>query len=149
MDILTREERSENMRRIRSKDTKPEVYFRQLLHAKGYRYSLGSKKVPGHPDLWMPKYNLAVFVHGCFWHRHEGCKYAYTPKSRIEFWSTKFEANMRRDETVRRQLEEAGIRQMIIWECTVKRMKRDDVLRAEILSAIEEFICSDRRLFET
>ncbi len=148
MDILTREERSENMRRIRSKDTKPEVFLRKLLHARGYRYSLGSKTVPGHPDLWMPKYNLAVFVNGCFWHRHEGCKYAYTPKSRVKFWTAKFEANTRRDEVVRRQLEEADIRQMVIWECTVKRMMKDDALCVEMLDAIDEFTHSDRRFFE-
>ena len=148
MDSLSKEKRSENMRRIRSKDTKPEVFLRKLLHARGYRYSLGSKKVPGHPDLWMPKYNLAVFINGCFWHRHEGCKYAYTPKSRTDFWNAKFEANTRRDETVRRQLEAEGIRQMIIWECTVKQMMRDDDFRAETVDAIERFIRSDSRLFE-
>lgn len=148
MDRLTREERSENMRRIRARDTKPEVYFRKLLFAKGYRYSLGSKKVPGHPDLWMPKHNLAVFVHGCFWHRHEGCGYASTPKSRVDFWDAKFAANVKRDETVRGQLEEAGVRQMVIWECTVKRMKKDDGFQAQILDTIDGFIHSKEWFLE-
>ena len=106
MDIVTPEQRSKNMAAIRSKDTKPEVYFRKLLFAKGYRYSLNSKTVPGHPDIYLRKYNTAVFVHGCFWHRHEGCKFAYMPKSRIEFWQNKFEANRKRDIVVRNELHE-------------------------------------------
>lgn len=79
MDIVTPEQRSKNMAAIRSKDTKPEVYFCKLLFAKGYRYSLNSKRVPGHPDIYLRKYNTAVFIHGCFWHRHKDCKYAYMP----------------------------------------------------------------------
>ena len=86
MDIKSPEERSKNMAAIHSKNTKPEVYFRKLLFAQGYRYSLNSKNIPGHPDIYLKKYNTAIFVHGCFWHRHEGCKYAYMPKSRAEFW---------------------------------------------------------------
>lgn len=86
MDIKSQEERSKNMEAIRSKNTKPEVYFRKLLFAKGYRYSLNSKNVPGHPDIYLRKYNTAIFIHGCFWHRHEGCRYSYMPKSRVEFW---------------------------------------------------------------
>ena len=114
-------DRSENMRRIRSKDTKPEMEVRRQLHGAGFRYSLNNKTVPGHPDLWLRKHNTAVFVHGCFWHRHEGCKYAYEPKSRQEFWTAKFEANKRRDETVKEQLREAGIRQFVVWECSLKK----------------------------
>ena len=146
MDRLTPEERSENMRRIRARDTKPEVYFRKLLFAKGYRYSLGSKKVSGHPDLWMPKYNLAVFVNGCFWHRHEGCPYAYTPKTKVEFWTNKFQSNIRRDETVKRELAEKGVRRLVVWECTLKAMQKknaDDFTRS-VISEIENFIRSDK-----
>ena len=90
MDIKSPEERSKNMAAIHSKNTKPEIYLRKLMFARGYRYSVNSKSVPGHPDIYMKKYNTAIFVHGCFWHRHEGCKYAYVPKSRIEFWQKKF-----------------------------------------------------------
>ena len=97
MDIVTPEQRSKNMAAIRSKNTKPEVYFRKLLFAKGYRYSLNSKRIPGHPDIYLKKYNTTVFVHGCFWHRHAGCRFSYMPKSRIEFWQKKFEANQKRD----------------------------------------------------
>ena len=85
-DIKSPEERSRNMAAIRSKDTKPEVYLRKLLFAQGYRYRKNYKKIPGHPDIYLPKYRTAIFVHGCFWHRHQGCKYAYMPYSNIEFW---------------------------------------------------------------
>ena len=93
MDIKSPEERSKNMAAIHSKNTKPEIYFRKLLFARGYRYSLNSKNIPGHPDVYLRKYNTAIFVHGCFWHRHNGCKYAYMPKSREDFWAEKFETN--------------------------------------------------------
>ena len=125
MDIVTAEQRSRNMAAIRSKNTKPEVYFRKLLFAKGYRYSLNSKEVPGHPDIYLRKYNTAIFVHGCFWHRHEGCKYAYMPKSRIAFWQKKFTANQQRDLIVQTELKEKDIKCMVIWECTIKKMKKD------------------------
>ena len=143
-------DRSENMRRIRSKDTKPEIFLRKLLHSRGFRYSLNSNKVPGHPDLWMPKYNLAVFVNGCFWHRHEGCPYAYTPKSRIEFWETKFENNIKRDAVVKKELEEKGIRRLVVWECTLKAMrkKNSDELRDSVMNEIEQFIRSDEPFAE-
>ena len=124
MDIVTPEQRSKNMAAIRSKDTKPEIYFRKLLFAKGYRYSLNSKKVPGHPDMYLRKYNTAVFVHGCFWHRHGGCKFAYMPKSRIEFWKNKFEVNQKRDLVVRNELFENNIKCLVVWECSIKKMKR-------------------------
>ena len=104
MDIKSSEERSKNMAAIHSKNTKPEIYLRKLLFARGYRYGVNSKSVPGHPDIYMRKYNTAIFVHGCFWHRHEGCKYAYMPKSRVEFWQKKFDANIKRDECVRKEL---------------------------------------------
>lgn len=85
MDIKSPEERCKNMAAIRSKDTKPEIYFGQLLFAQGYRYRLNSKKVTGHPDIYLRKYNTAIFIHGCFWHRHSGCQYAYKPKSKVEY----------------------------------------------------------------
>ena len=102
-DIVSPEQRSQNMAAIRSRDTKPEVYFRKLLFAKGYRYRIAAKNIPGHPDIFLRKYNTAIFIHGCFWHRHHGCKYAYTPKSREDFWQNKFEANIKRDYIVKTQ----------------------------------------------
>lgn len=110
------------------KNTKPEVYLRKLLFAQGYRYRIADKSVPGHPDIFLRKYNTAIFVNGCFWHRHPGCKYAYTPKSRVEFWQKKFDDNVRRDSAVKAELLEHGIKCLIVWECTIKRMvKSSDV----------------------
>lgn len=144
MDIKSAEERSKNMAAIHSKNTKLEVYFRKLLFAKGYRYSLNSKNVPGHPDIYLKKYNTAIFVHGCFWHRHEGCKYAYMPKSRVEFWEKKFEANKKRDCIVQAELQEKGVRYIVIWECTIKQMKKTDDFREYIVNCVKEFFESDR-----
>lgn len=140
MDIKSPEERSRNMAAIRSKNTKPEVYFRKLLFAQGYRYSLNSGKVPGHPDVYLRKYNTAIFIHGCFWHRHSDCQYAYMPKSRVEFWQKKFETNMKRDNVVRMELCNMGIKCLVIWECTIKNMKKDVKKEAEIIAWTEEFL---------
>lgn len=142
MDIVTPEQRSKNMAAIRSKDTKPEIYFRKLLFAKGYRYSLNSKKVPGHPDMYLRKYNTAVFVHGCFWHRHGGCKFAYMPKSRIEFWKNKFEVNQKRDLVVRNELFENNIKCLVVWECSIKKMKKDEGFKKSMLVKVIDFLKS-------
>lgn len=142
MDIKSPEERSKNMAAIHSKNTKPEIYLRKLLFARGYRYGVNSKSVPGHPDIYMKKYNTAVFVHGCFWHRHDGCKYAYMPKSRVEFWLKKFEANVKRDELVRKELASKKIKVLVVWECTIKRMKKDKKTEEEVISLIEKFLLS-------
>ena len=148
MDIKSPEERSRNMAAIRSKDTKPEIYFRKLLFSHGYRYSLNSKKIPGHPDIYLRKYNTAIFIHGCFWHRHSGCKYAYIPKSRVEFWQKKFEANIKRDYIVKMELQEKGMKCLIVWECTVKRMKRDQEDCDKYLKIVERFLESNQSLLE-
>lgn len=142
-DIVTPEQRSKNMAAIRSKNTKPEVYFRKLLFSRGYRYSLNSKKIPGHPDIYLRKYNTAIFVHGCFWHRHTGCKYSYTPKSRIEFWQKKFDDNVRRDSVVMQQLEERGIKCLVIWECTIKKMMKDKEFELKIINDSLNFLLED------
>lgn len=148
MDIKSPEERSRNMAAIRSKDTKPEIYFRKLLFAQGYRYSLNSSKVPGHPDIYLRKYNTAIFVHGCFWHRHSGCQYAYMPKSRVEFWQKKFEVNVKRDYVVRMELQDKGIKCLIVWECTVKRMKRNQMDCEKYLKMVERFFKGNQALLE-
>lgn len=142
MDIKSKEARSLNMSKIKNKDTKPEVYLRKLLFSKGYRYRIAEKSVPGHPDIFLRKYNTAIFVHGCFWHRHEGCKYAYVPKSRVEFWQKKFDDNVRRDAVVRQELEKSGIKCLIIWECTLKQMTKDSEYTKTIVKQIEEFLIS-------
>lgn len=147
-DIKSPEERSQNMAKIRSRDTKPEEYVRKLLFSRGYRYRKNVNHVPGHPDAWLAKYNTALFVHGCFWHRHAGCKYAYMPKSRIEFWETKFRKNIERDAVVREQLAEKGIRILIIWECTVKKMMRSEDTQDAILQKVIQFLESDTQACE-
>lgn len=135
-DIVSPEKRSQNMSAIRSKNTKPEVYLRKLLFAQGYRYRIADKSVPGHPDIFLRKYNTAIFVNGCFWHRHPGCKYAYTPKSRVEFWQKKFDDNVRRDSAVKAELLEHGIKCLIVWECTIKRkagLQQTDLTGAKLM----------------
>lgn len=139
-DIKSPEERSVNMAKIRSRDTKPEIWLRKKLFACGYRYRKNVTNVPGHPDIWLAKYNTAIFVHGCFWHRHEGCKYAYMPKSRVEFWEQKFQKNVERDAVVKRELETVGVKMLIVWECTVKRMMKDEEVSAWVLDEIEAFL---------
>ncbi len=148
MDIKSPEERSKNMAAIHSKNTKPEIYLRKLLFARGYRYGVNSKSVPGHPDIYLKKYNTAIFVHGCFWHRHEGCKYAYMPKSRVEFWKKKFDTNMKRDAIVQKELTDKKVKVMIVWECTVKRMKKDEEFRKEKLNQIEKYLLTDEYRME-
>ncbi|MBQ9061427.1 MAG: DNA mismatch endonuclease Vsr [Eubacterium sp.] len=147
-DIKSPEERSINMSKIRSRDTKPEVWLRKRLFERGYRYRKNVSNVPGHPDAWLAKYNTAVFVHGCFWHRHEGCKYAYTPKSRIDFWTEKFQKNVERDRRVSYELEQAGIRRLVVWECTVKKMLRDEATLNQILENIDRFLKSEETKME-
>ena len=131
------------MAKIRSQDTKPEEYIRKQLFHCGYRYRKNVNTVPGHPDAWFPKYNTALFVHGCFWHHHEGCKYAYMPKSRIEFWKAKFQRNTERDAIVKEQLKERRNRFLIIWECTVRKMMKSESVREKVIREIVSFLESD------
>ena len=147
-DTISLERRSQNMSAIRSKDTKPEIYLRKLLFAEGYRYRIAEKSIPGHPDMFLRKYNTTIFVHGCFWHRHQGCKYAYTPKSRVEFWQKKFDDNVRRDAVVRTALQENNIKCLVVWECTIKQMMKSPQLRDQIITEICSFINSDRMNME-
>ena len=142
MDIKSAEDRSRNMAAIRSKDTKPEILFRKLLFANGFRYRKNVKYVPGHPDLYLAKYHTAIFVHGCFWHRHKGCKYAYMPKSRQEFWNEKFEKNIKRDGEVLRQLSEKKVKCLIVWECTIRKMIRSEAYLKERMLIVLDFLNS-------
>lgn len=139
-DIVSPEQRSKNMAAIRSKDTKPEIYLRKLLFAEGYRYRIAEKSIPGHPDIFLRKYNTAIFVHGCFWHRHQGCKYAYTPNSRVEFWHKKFDDNVRRDIAVKNELQQQKVKCLIVWECTIRQMRKSSVIEKKILSQMVTFI---------
>lgn len=120
-DTLTREKRSWNMSRIRGKDTKPEVALRSLLHGAGYRFRLHDPKLPGRPDIVLRKFQTAVFVNGCFWHRHQNCAKAYTPASRREFWTDKFAATVERDQRKIAELRSLGWRVITVWECELQR----------------------------
>ena len=139
-DTKTLEDRSRNMAAIRSKDTTPEIYIRKLLFSKGHRYRKNVNYIPGHPDLYLKKFNIAIFVNGCFWHRHKDCKYAYMPKSREEYWKTKFERNIMRDAEVQKELEKKHIRCLVIWECTVKTMMKDKAVEEFLLEELDSFI---------
>ena len=147
-DTKSAEERSRNMAAIRSTNTAPELYIRKLLFNRGYRYRLYDKRLPGHPDLWMKKYNTAVYVNGCFWHRHNGCRYAYTPKSRLEFWNEKFRHNVERDLLVKRELEERNIRCLVIWECTGKNAQKKNGNPDTLLQKITSFLNSSSNYAE-
>jgi len=108
------------MANIRGRDTKPEVAVRRILHRQGFRFLLHDKRLPGRPDVVLPRYRVAIFVHGCFWHRHEGCRFCTTPATRPDFWKEKFEANIARDTRHTESLIASGWRVSTIWECTLK-----------------------------
>ena len=116
------EQRSRNMSAIKSKNTKPEIKVRKILHSMGYRFRLHSKDLPGSPDIVLPKYKTVIFVHGCFWHRHENCKYASTPKTRQEFWNKKFKVNVERDLQIQERIKDINWRSVVIWECETKNI---------------------------
>jgi len=105
------------MSRIRGKDTQPELRVRSALHRLGYRFRLNRRDLPGKPDIVLPRHQIVIFVHGCFWHRHPGCRFAYTPKSRVEFWQTKFQRNVERHCEVEEELQTLGWRVLVVWEC--------------------------------
>ena len=122
------EQRSRNMSAIKSKNTKPEIAVRKLLHSMGYRFRLHRKDLPGSPDIVLPKYKTVIFVHGCFWHRHENCKYASIPKTRKEFWESKFKANVKRDLEIQEKIKNIGWQSVVVWECEIKNEKIKDKL---------------------
>ena len=139
-DKLTPEKRSWNMSRIKGKDTKIEVEVRKYLLSKGYRFRKNDKRYPGKPDIVLPKYHVAIFVHGCFWHRHEGCKDATTPKTRTEFWLEKFDKNVKNDQIKQEKLRELGWKVIVIWECELKRSFQETMDKVEKELTREPFI---------
>lgn len=147
-DIKSPKERSKNMAAIHSKNTKPEVFVRKLLYSKGYRYRCNYTKIEGHPDIYFGKYRVAIFVNGCFWHRHQGCKYAYTPKSKIDFWDAKFRKNIERDKYVHEQLTEKKIRYIVIWECTIKGVMKNPDKQEEFIDTIKAFVKGNEESLE-
>ena len=119
-DVHDKETRSYNMSRIKGKDTKPEMLVRRFLHAQGYRYRLHVKDMPGKPDIVLPKYKTVIFIHGCFWHGHEGCKYASIPNTRTDWWRAKIEKNKATDSKSIHFLQQYGWKTIVIWSCELK-----------------------------
>ncbi len=119
-DVHSKETRSYNMSRIKGKDTKPEMLVRKFLHAQGYRYRLHVKGMPGKPDIVLPKYKTVIFIHGCFWHGHEGCKYYVVPKTRTEWWLNKININTANDNKAIAALKNDGWKVITLWECDLK-----------------------------
>lgn len=120
MDKHTPEQRRQNMRAVGQRDTKPEIIVRKTLHRFGYRFRLYNKKLPGTPDIVLSKHKACIFVHGCFWHHHPGCKRATIPKSNTEFWRNKIEGNVSRDKANLAKLSKLGWQTLVIWECQTK-----------------------------
>ena len=129
-DRMTKEQRHKCMSRIKGKDTKPELIVRRHLHAHGYRYRINVKRLPGTPDIVLRKYKTVIFINGCFWHGHEGCKYFVLPKSNSQFWQRKIDRNKKRDIEKRIQLRRLGWHTIIIWECELKPKNRHTTLQA-------------------
>lgn len=143
MDTISKKKRSWNMSRIRSRDTKPEIAVRRLLHEIGIRFRLHVRKLPGHPDIVLSRRRTVVFVHGCFWHRHQGCKYAYFPKSRKIFWNNKFNANLKRDRLQEAELKRQGWRVIVVWEC---QLRKPDKVRTRLENACRKRLSTNQGL---
>jgi DNA mismatch endonuclease, patch repair protein len=122
MDKLTKERRSWNMSRVRSEDTKPECIVRSLLHRRGFRFRLHAKRLPGRPDLVLPKYRTVIFVHGCFWHYHKGCPRSKIPETNTVFWRQKLNENVERDRRNMKALEAAGWQVLVVWQCELDNL---------------------------
>jgi DNA mismatch endonuclease (patch repair protein) len=130
------------MASIRARDTKPEMLVRRHLHGLGFRYRLSPREVPGKPDLVLPRYKAVVFVHGCFWHGHCGCRFATVPATRTEFWTTKISGNKSRDITSEKKLRALGWRVAVVWECALR------LNQSEALQSVANFVISDRAKIE-
>jgi len=141
-DIVPANVRSRMMASIKSRDTKPEMIVRRGLHHLGFRYRLSSRNLPGKPDLVLPRHGVLIFVHGCFWHGHSGCRYATTPATRTEFWSAKIAANRKRDSVVEQTLGDLGWRMATVWECAL----RSDA--ETVVQGLAKFIRSEERAIE-
>lgn len=142
MDKITPEQRHYTMSRIRGKDTKPEILVRQYLFSEGFRFRKNDKRYPGHPDIVLPKYRTMVFVNGCFWHGHEGCKYYTVPKSNTEFWVSKIKRNQERDRSDCEELEKKGWNVITVWECQLEKKVREETLK-DLALRIKRFLESE------
>jgi DNA mismatch endonuclease (patch repair protein) len=135
-DVHSKETRSFNMSRIRSTNTKPEMRVRKFLFSTGFRYRLHQKKLPGKPDIVLPKYKTVIFIHGCFWHGHEGCRYYVIPKTRTEWWLEKINRNKSNDQRSENALKQMGWKVINLWECEIKTQELYTVRTAELLKEI-------------
>ncbi|MEP6676562.1 MAG: DNA mismatch endonuclease Vsr [Ferruginibacter sp.] len=137
-DVHTKEQRSYNMSQIKGKNTKPEILVRKFLHANGFRYKLHDKTLPGKPDIVLPKYKIVIFVHGCFWHGHAGCRYYVIPKTRTEWWLDKINKNRANDVKAKKGLKKEGWKIAEVWECDLKKEKLENTL-GKLLKGINKF----------
>lgn len=133
VDVFTKEDRSKIMARVRAKDTAPELKVRRLLHALGYRYVLHAKNLSGRPDVVFTRRRMAIFIHGCFWHQHPGCKAAARPASNVEYWRQKLTRNVARDISTREVLGAAGWRVLVIWECEINGKGKEEALTRNLI----------------
>lgn len=141
-DIVSPEVRSRMMASIKSRDTKPEMLVRRYLHGRGFRYVLASRSLPGKPDLALRRHNAVIFIHGCYWHGHQGCRYATMPTTRAEFWRTKISANAKRDARVILEVRKLGWRVAVVWECALRKNPQ------QVLRRLERFLVSNRTRVE-
>lgn len=139
MDKLTKERRSWNMSRIRARNTKPEVFVRSKLHRMGFRFRIHTKGLPGKPDIVLPKYRTVVFVNGCFWHGHEGCKDYAPPKTRTEWWLNKINGNIKKDTENIAQLEKQGWHVLVIWECELTPDRRENTIQSLVNGLVSKY----------
>ncbi|MDB5109401.1 MAG: endonuclease [Mucilaginibacter sp.] len=128
-DTVTKQRRSEIMANVKGKHTKPEMIVRRYLHSKGFRFRIHDKKLPGKPDIKLTKYKTVIFINGCFWHGHENCKIYVMPKTNVEFWNNKIYKNINRDKNIINNLKELGWNVIIVWECSLKKSKREEALK--------------------
>jgi DNA mismatch endonuclease (patch repair protein) len=145
-DIVDKLTRSRMMAGIRGINTKPEISLRRAMHAAGFRYKLHVKDLPGKPDLVFPRYGAVVFVHGCFWHRHVGCRWTTSPSTNVDFWSAKFEQNVQRDRRSLEMLRKLGWRVALVWECALRKHPAEQICKSvsEWLLASEETLILPR-----
>ena len=138
MDIWTKEKRSEVMSRIRSKNTKPEIILRSLLHKQGYRFRIHRKDLPGKPDIVFPSKKIAIYIHGCFWHFHENCPEGKIPKSNSKFWTEKLQRNIQRDQMYLKEMKKQKWKVFVIWECDIE--KRITIVLNKVIEKLESKI---------